>query len=156
LPITRGHAQVTSALKGTDPVHKVSIIPRGVGALGYTMQRPTEDRFLISRANLENRMAVLMGGRAAEQLVLGEVSTGAADDLDRASDIARAMVTRFGMDGDLGQMVYEPKRQSFLGDSPFTMRDRRGDSEPRECNRGPHETQVRAEDGRPCCWRKRR
>ncbi len=115
-----GHALVASALKGTDPVHKVSIIPRGIGALGYTMQRPTDDRFLISRTDLENRMAVLMGGRAAEQLVFGEVSTGAADDLDRATDIARAMVTRFGMDGDLGQMVYEPKRQSFLGDSPFT------------------------------------
>ena len=65
-------------------------------------------------------MAVLMGGRAAEQLIFNEVSTGAADDLDRATEIARAMVTRFGMDGDLGQMVYEPKRQSFLGDQPFT------------------------------------
>ena len=115
-----GHALVASALKGTDPVHKISIIPRGIGALGYTMQRPTEDRFLISRSDLENRMAVLMGGRAAEQLIFGEVSTGAADDLDRATEIARAMVTRFGMDGDLGQMVYEPKRQSFLGDSPFS------------------------------------
>jgi cell division protease FtsH len=90
------------------------------GALGYTMQRPTDDRFLISRTDLENRMAVLMGGRAAEQLTFSEVSTGAADDLDRATDIARAMVTRFGMDGDIGQMVYEPKRQSFLGDNPFT------------------------------------
>jgi cell division protease FtsH len=115
-----GHALVASALKGSDPVHKISIIPRGIGALGYTMQRPTEDRFLISRTDLEHRMAVLMGGRAAEQLVFGEVSTGAADDLDRATEIARAMVTRFGMDSDLGQMVYEPKRQSFLGDSPFT------------------------------------
>jgi cell division protease FtsH len=115
-----GHALVASALKGTDPVHKISIIPRGIGALGYTMQRPTEDRFLISRSDLENRMAVLMGGRAAEQLNFGEVSTGAADDLDRATEIARAMVTRFGMDGDLGQMVYEPKQQSFLGDSPFS------------------------------------
>ena len=119
-----GHALVASALKGTDPVHKISIIPRGIGALGYTMQRPTEDRFLISRSDLENRMAVLMGGRAAEQLIFGEVSTGAADDLDRATEIARAMVTRFGMDGDLGQMVYEPKRQSFLGDSPFTTQSK--------------------------------
>ena len=66
-----GHALVASALKGTDPVHKVSIIPRGIGALGYTMQRPTDDRFLISRTDLENRMAVLMGGRAAEQLIFG-------------------------------------------------------------------------------------
>jgi cell division protease FtsH len=114
-----GHALVASALKGSDPVHKISIIPRGIGALGYTMQRPTDDRFLISRTDLANRMAVLMGGRAAEHLVFGEVSTGAADDLDRTTEIARAMVTRFGMDGDLGQMVYEPKRQSYLGDSPF-------------------------------------
>ena len=115
-----GHALVASALKGSDPVHKISIIPRGIGALGYTMQRPTEDRFLISRAALENRMAVMMGGRAAEQLAFGEVSTGAADDLDKATEIARAMVTRFGMDGELGQMVYEPQRQSFLGENPFT------------------------------------
>jgi cell division protease FtsH len=115
-----GHALVASALKGTDPVHKISIIPRGIGALGYTMQRPTEDRFLISRTDLENRMAVLMGGRSAEEIIFGEVSTGAADDLDRTTEIARAMVTRFGMDSDLGQMVYEPKRQSFLGDNPFT------------------------------------
>lgn len=115
-----GHALVASALKGADPVHKISIIPRGIGALGYTMQRPTDDRFLISRTDLANRMAVLMGGRAAEQLIFGEVSTGAADDLDRTTEIARAMVTRFGMDGGLGQMVYEQKRQSFLGDNPFT------------------------------------
>lgn len=115
-----GHALVASALKWSDPVHKISIIPRGIGALGYTMQRPTDDRFLISRTDLANRMAVLMGGRAGEQLVFGEVSTGAADDLDRTTEIARAMVTRFGMDGDFGQMVYEPKRQSFLGDNPFT------------------------------------
>ena len=115
-----GHALVASALKGTDPIHKISIIPRGIGALGFTMQRPTEDRFLISRTDLENRMAVLMGGRAAEQLAFGEISTGAADDLDKATEIARAMVTRFGMDGDLGQMVYEAQRQSFLGDAAFT------------------------------------
>ena len=81
------------------------------------MQRPTEDRFLISRSDLENRMAVLMGGRAAEQLIFGEVSTGAADDLDRAKEIAREMVTNFGMDGDLGQLVYEPERTVALGDS---------------------------------------
>jgi cell division protease FtsH len=111
-----GHALVASALPGADPVHKVSIIPRGVGALGYTMQRPTEDRFLISRTDLLNKMAVLMGGRAAEEIVFGEISTGAADDLDRATDIARQMVTRFGMAEALGQRVYEPQRQHFLGD----------------------------------------
>ena len=76
-----GHALVASALPGADPVHKVSIIPRGIGALGYTIQRPTEDRFLMTRTSSSNRMAVLLGGRAAEQLVFGELSTGAADDL---------------------------------------------------------------------------
>jgi cell division protease FtsH len=114
-----GHALVASALPGADPVHKVSIIPRGIGALGYTMQRPTEDRFLISTTDLENRMAVLMGGRAAEDLVFGEISTGAADDLDRTTDIARQMVTRFGM-GGVGQVVYEQGRNVFLGETPVT------------------------------------
>ena len=113
-----GHALVASALPGSDPVHKISIIPRGIGALGYTLQRPTEDRFLISTSDLENRMAVLMGGRAAEELVLGEISTGAADDLDRTTDIARQMVTKFGMVPDLGQVVYEQGRNVFLGDTP--------------------------------------
>jgi cell division protease FtsH len=111
-----GHALVASALPGVDAVHKVSIIPRGVGALGYTMQRPVEDRFLIERSELLNRMAVLMGGRAAEEIVFREISTGAADDLDRATDIARQMATRFGMADALGQRVYEPQRQAFLGD----------------------------------------
>ncbi len=112
-----GHALVASALPGVDPVHKVSIIPRGIGALGYTMQRPTEDRFLIERGELINRMAVLMGGRAAEEVIFHEISTGAADDLDRATDIARQMVTRFGMVESLGQRVYEPQRQAFLGEA---------------------------------------
>ncbi len=111
-----GHAIVATALPGVDPVHKVSIIPRGVGALGYTLQRPTEDRFLLSRRELENRMAVLLGGRAAEQLVFEEVSTGAADDLNKATDIARNMVTRFGMHDALGQVTYETARQTFLGE----------------------------------------
>lgn len=110
-----GHALVAMALPGTDPVHKISIIPRGIGALGYTIQRPTEDRFLMTRRELENKMAVLLGGRAAEMLVFEEVSTGAADDLDKATDIARNMVTRFGMSEKLGQMTYEEQRQSFLG-----------------------------------------
>ena len=117
-----GHALVASALPGADPVHKVSIIPRGIGALGYTMQRPTEDRFLIERGELINRMAVLMGGRASEEIVFGEISTGAADDLDRATDIARQMVTRFGMAEALGQRVYEPQRQAFLGDAMIGTR----------------------------------
>ncbi|WP_128514980.1 ATP-dependent zinc metalloprotease FtsH [Tabrizicola thermarum] len=111
-----GHALAAASLPGADPVQKVSIIPRSIGALGYTMTRPTEDRFLITRADLENRMVVLLAGRAAEDLVLGEISTGAADDLARVTDIARQIVTRFGMHPDLGQAVLEPERQSFLGD----------------------------------------
>jgi cell division protease FtsH len=110
-----GHALVALAIPGTDPVQKVSIIPRGIGALGYTIQRPTEDRFLISRAELANRMAVLLGGRAAEALIFGEVSTGAADDLAKATDVARNMAVRFGMTDELGQAVYEPESNSFLG-----------------------------------------
>jgi hypothetical protein len=99
-------------------VHKVSIIPRGVGALGYTMQRPTEDRFLLGRHDLANRIAVLMGGRASEALVFdGEVSTGAADDLQRATEIALQMVTRFGMDETVGQRTYSAPPQPFLGTS---------------------------------------
>jgi cell division protease FtsH len=110
-----GHALVASSLPGVDPVQKVSIVPRGVGALGYTMQRPTEDRFLLNESDLKNRIAVLMGGRAAEQLIFqGEVSTGAADDLQRATEIAFEMVTRYGMDKKVGQRTYVPKRQQFL------------------------------------------
>ncbi|MBA5778331.1 ATP-dependent metallopeptidase FtsH/Yme1/Tma family protein [Stappia sp. F7233] len=110
-----GHALVAASLKGVDPVHKVSIIPRGVGALGYTMQRPTEDRFLLSTEDLQNRMAVLMGGRAAEETVFGRISTGASDDLQRATEVAREMVMRYGMDGTLGNRVYAAQRQNFLG-----------------------------------------
>jgi cell division protease FtsH len=110
-----GHALVALTLPGVDPVHKVSIIPRGVGALGYTLQRPTEDRFLMTVEELENKMTVLLGGRAAEQLVFGEISTGAADDLVRVTEIARSMVTRYGMDDKLGQAALETERGTFLG-----------------------------------------
>ncbi|WP_126444292.1 ATP-dependent zinc metalloprotease FtsH [Sulfuricystis multivorans] len=109
-----GHALVALALPGTDPVHKVSIIPRGIGALGYTIQRPTEDRYLMTREELENKIAVLLGGRAAEKLVFGKLSTGAADDLAKATDIARDMVTRYGMDEELGFIAYEAQRPRFL------------------------------------------
>ena len=105
-----GHAIVAMALPGTDPVQKVSIIPRGIGSLGYTIQRPTEDRYLMTREELENKMAVLLGGRAAELLVFGELSTGAADDIQRATDIARSIVTRYGMDAKLGQAAYAEER----------------------------------------------
>jgi cell division protease FtsH len=110
-----GHALVAMALPGTDPVHKVSIIPRGVGALGYTIQRPTEDRFLMTREELENKMAVLLGGRAAEEVCFGHLSTGAADDLVKVSNIARGMVMRYGMVESLGPLAYEEERAPFLG-----------------------------------------
>lgn len=109
-----GHALVAAALPGTDVVHKVSIIPRGVGALGYTIQRPLEDRFLMSKDELLAKMAVLLGGRAAEELIFGELSTGASDDLARCTDIARAMVTRYGMDEGLGLVSYDDPRPTFL------------------------------------------
>ena len=110
-----GHALVAANLPGVDSVQKVSIIPRGVGALGYTLQRPTQDRFLLSVSELKNRIAVLMGGRASERLVFdGDVSTGAADDLQRATEIAVEMVTKYGMDPGVGQRTYAPKPQAFL------------------------------------------
>ena len=110
-----GHALVAMALPGVDPVHKVSIIPRGMGALGYTIQRPIEDRFLMTRDELENKMAVLLGGRAAEWLGYAHLSTGAADDLAKVTDIARAMVTRYGMSKRLGHLALEREPNSFLG-----------------------------------------
>ncbi|MGV6476915.1 ATP-dependent zinc metalloprotease FtsH [Azotobacter vinelandii] len=110
-----GHALVAMALPGMDPVHKVSIIPRGMGALGYTIQRPIEDRFLMTREELENKMAVLLGGRAAEWIVFSHFSTGAADDLAKVTDIARAMVTRYGMSERLGHVSLEREQRSFLG-----------------------------------------
>jgi len=109
-----GHALVAMALPGVDPVHKVSIIPRGIGALGYTIQRPTEDRFLMTRDELENKMTVLLGGRAAEQLAFGRVSTGAADDLAKVSDIARSMVTRYGMHERLANLSLEQEPSPLL------------------------------------------
>ena len=109
-----GHALVAMSLPGSDPVHKISIIPRGVGALGYTIQRPTEDRFLMTRAELENKMTVLMGGRASEQVVFGHFSTGAADDLVKVTDIARSMAMRFGMVDKLGHVAYEADRPAYL------------------------------------------
>ena len=119
-----GHALVASSLPGMDPVHKVSIIPRSVGSLGYTLQRPTEDRFLITAGELTDRMVVLLAGRAAEDLTFGEISTGAADDLAKVTDIARQSVTRFGMSKALGQAVLEQQRQSYLGDNALRVTDK--------------------------------
>jgi cell division protease FtsH len=110
-----GHALIAMSLPGSDPVHKVSVIPRGVGALGYTIQRPTEDRFLMTREELQNKMAVLLGGRASELIVFGHFSTGAADDLAKVTDIARSMVMRYGMNEELGNVAYEHERPLFLG-----------------------------------------
>ena len=109
-----GHALAAATLPGSDPVHKVSIIPRSIGALGYTMQRPTEDRFLITEGELRDRMAVLLAGRAAEAIIFGEISTGAEDDLAKATDIARSMVMRFGMGATIGPVTLEQKRLRWL------------------------------------------
>jgi cell division protease FtsH len=113
-----GHALVALAIPGSDPVQKVSIIPRGIGALGYTMQRPVDDRFLMSRRELEDKMTVLLGGRAAEMILGDDVSTGAADDLAKATDIARGIVMRFGMDEKLGPVAWDTDQGSFLQEQP--------------------------------------
>ena len=105
-----GHALVAMALPNTDPVHKISIIPRGIGALGYTLQRPLEDRFLMTRNELNNKIAILLGGRAAEKIKFDRLSTGASDDIAKATDIARSMITRYGMDETLGYVAYETTR----------------------------------------------
>jgi cell division protease FtsH len=116
-----GHALLAAAQPGCDPVHKISIIPRGIGALGYTIQRPTEDRYLMTREELEAKMAVLLGGRSAEEVVFGQISTGAADDLSRATEIARSMVTRYGMLPELGALAYETE-PGFLPGLPQASR----------------------------------
>lgn len=109
-----GHALVGHALSKDDKVHKVSIIPHGLGAMGYTIQHPTEDRYLMTKEDLENKMAVLMGGRAAEMLIYNQLSTGASDDLVKATNIAREMVMRFGMTEELGFVAYEEPNSQFL------------------------------------------
>ncbi|MEJ2670753.1 MAG: ATP-dependent zinc metalloprotease FtsH [Deltaproteobacteria bacterium] len=106
-----GHALVAEALPTTDKVHRVSIIPRGIGALGYTMQLPTEDRYLMTKTELEDRMAVMMGGRVAEELIFDEISTGAQNDLYRATDVARSMIREYGMSERLGPITFERERR---------------------------------------------
>ena len=113
-----GHALVAMATRGADEVHKISIIPRGISALGYTIQRPSEERYLMTREELEGRMTVLMGGRAAEHVVFNHYSTGAADDLAKVTDIARDMVTRYGMDPELGPVSLQESRPTMLGGAP--------------------------------------
>ncbi len=130
-----GHAIVAMSLPGVDEVHKVSVIPRGVGALGYTIQRPTEDRFLMTREELENKMCVLLGGRAAEFVVFGHYSTGAADDLAKVTDIARSMVMRFGMDERLGGVSYDKERAPFLQGAALPSVQEYSDETAREIDR---------------------
>jgi cell division protease FtsH len=113
-----GHAIVAESVEHADPVHKISIIPRGIAALGYTQQQPTEDRYLMTRSELLDRLAVLLGGRVAEELVFEEISTGAQNDLQRATDIARSMVAEYGMSDRLGLVAYErPRQPMFLPES---------------------------------------
>jgi cell division protease FtsH len=114
-----GHAIVATVLPGLDPVHKISIVQRGFGALGYTMQLPLEDRYLMTRSDLLSQLAVLLGGRSAEEIAFGEISTGAQNDLQRATDIARSMVTEFGMSDELGAVNYNGHRRATFLDMPF-------------------------------------
>ncbi|HXH07480.1 MAG TPA: ATP-dependent zinc metalloprotease FtsH [Vicinamibacterales bacterium] len=114
-----GHAIVASVLPGLDPVHKISIVQRGFGALGYTMQLPLEDRYLMTRTDLVNQLSVLLAGRSAEEIAFGEISTGAQNDLMRATEIARAMVTEFGMSEALGPVNYDGHRRSAFLDVPL-------------------------------------
>src|SRR3954468_3081080 len=114
-----GHAIVASVVPGLDPVHKISIVQRGFGALGYTMQLPLEDRYLMQRTDLESQLAVLLGGRTAEEIALGEISTGAQNDLQRATDIARAMVTEFGMSDALGLVNLDGNKRNRFLDIPM-------------------------------------
>jgi cell division protease FtsH len=123
-----GHALVSCALPGTDKIQKVSIIPRGLGALGYTIQRPTEDRYLMTKQELLNKISILLGGRMAEEIIFGEISTGAADDLVKVTNIAEALVTRYGMSPALGNIVFEQPQSSFL-ETPFYQNILRNKSE---------------------------
>jgi cell division protease FtsH len=116
-----GHAIVASVLPGLDPVHKISIVQRGFGALGYTLQLPLEDRYLMTRSDLLSQLAVLLAGRTAEEIALGEISTGAQNDLQRATDIARAMVTEFGMSEALGAISYDGHKRARFLDLPIAQ-----------------------------------
>jgi cell division protease FtsH len=110
-----GHDIVAMSLPGTDPVHKISIIPRGIAALGYTMQVPTDDRFLMRKTELLNKIASLLGGRAAEEIIFEDISTGAHNDLSRATDIAKSMIKEYGMSSNLGQVyLAHDRRSQFL------------------------------------------
>jgi len=115
-----GHAIAASLLPNADPVRRISIIPRGISALGYTLQLPTEDRYLMTKSELLDRLAVLLGGRVAEEIVFGEISTGAHNDLQRATDIATSMVKQFGMSEKLGYVTFEKEKGPLFLPSPFS------------------------------------
>jgi cell division protease FtsH len=140
-----GHALTALALPGSDRVHKVSIVPRGVGALGYTLQRPSEDRRVLRRSELFDRLTVLLGGRAAERLVFGEPSTGAADDLGRATDLARDMVLRYGMDDGLGPVSYaDAPPRLLLDETRATPAERTGPATAERIDRAVHDLLLEA------------
>ncbi|HHT9126016.1 MAG TPA: ATP-dependent zinc metalloprotease FtsH [Candidatus Brocadiia bacterium] len=122
-----GHALVAESVPNADRVHRISIIPRGIAALGYTLQLPTEDRYLLTRSELLDRLAVLLGGRVAEEIVYNEVSTGAQNDLGRAADIARSMVKEYGMSEKLGPITFENGRRSYLMEIGFQTRPEYGE-----------------------------
>ena len=118
-----GHALIATFRKSAEKVHKISIVPRGIGALGYTMQLPTEDRFLMSRTELLEKIDVLLGGRAAERIIFGEITTGAQNDLQRATEIARSMVAMYGMNEKLGQVTYQQPASQFLQQGLFQQKE---------------------------------
>ncbi len=133
-----GHAIVAESVDHADPVAKISIIPRGIAALGYTQQQPTEDRYLMTRSELLDRLAVLLGGRVAEELVFGEISTGAQNDLQRATDMARSMVTEYGMSDRLGLVTYErPQRPGFSRERSPRTRPTAKRKRPRSTRKSP-------------------
>jgi cell division protease FtsH len=145
-----GHALVAASLPSADPVHRISIVPRGIAALGYTLQLPTEDRYLMTRSELLDKLAVLFGGRVAEELVFDEISTGAHNDLTRATDIARRMVIEYGMSPKFGPLAFEAKRGSVFLDSGFTAPKEYSEETAREIDqevaRIIHETYARVRD----------
>jgi len=127
-----GHALVAMSVPTADPVNKVSIIPRGIAALGYTQQLPTEDRYLMTREELLDRLSVLLGGRVAEELIFGDISTGAQNDLQRATDIARSMVTEYGMSEKLGLVTYAKERRPLFLEAGFSPAKEYSDDTARE------------------------
>ncbi|MGE0821881.1 MAG: hypothetical protein AB7P18_07175 [Candidatus Binatia bacterium] len=139
-----GHALTAELLPNMDPVRKVSIIPRGIAALGYTQQLPTEDRYLMTRTELENRLCMLLGGRVAEEIIFGDVSTGAQDDLQKATDIARSMTTEYGMSIRLGLRTFERERRGLFLDTPWATKKDYSEEKAAEIDKEVEEILARA------------